>query len=307
VLTLAEAVRFRDARRGGEKKPVVAPTHANLRYGPHERNVLDLWLAAGTDPKPLVICIHGGGFRGGDKSKFASDASLSKYLEHGVSVAAINYRLISPGKNAFPASMHDGARAIQFLRHHADKYRLDKRRFGATGGSAGGCMLMWLGFHDDMAIAGDPDPVRRESTRLSALAPVGGQTCLHEPTLLKWFGVKSLREHSSARDFFGAPGRGELVRTPELDKTMRDASPITYLTKDDPPIFLTYGKNGPVTEESAPGVWVHHPILGIKLKEAMDPLGMECHVSYSGNRPKQFSSAVEFLVTKLTGEKPTRK
>ena len=44
-----------------------APTHTDVRYGEHERNVLDLYLTPSADPTPLVIYIHGGGFRGGDK------------------------------------------------------------------------------------------------------------------------------------------------------------------------------------------------------------------------------------------------
>ena len=43
------------------------PTHADVRYGEHERNVLDLYLAKSDKPTPLVLYIHGGGFRGGDK------------------------------------------------------------------------------------------------------------------------------------------------------------------------------------------------------------------------------------------------
>ena len=53
-------------------------------------------------------------------------------------------------------------------------------------------MLMWLGFHPDLAQPDHEDPVLRESSRLQVLAPRGGQTSVHGPTLLKWFGVKSL-------------------------------------------------------------------------------------------------------------------
>src|SRR5690348_1750371 len=44
------------------------PTHANVAYGPHALNVLDLWLAAGEGPRPVVVYIHGGGWIGGDKT-----------------------------------------------------------------------------------------------------------------------------------------------------------------------------------------------------------------------------------------------
>ena len=68
------------------------PDVQNASYGPHERNVLDLWKARSAEPAPLVLFIHGGGFRQGDK-KGLNPNSLKAYLDAGFSVAAINYRL----------------------------------------------------------------------------------------------------------------------------------------------------------------------------------------------------------------------
>jgi acetyl esterase/lipase len=283
------------------KDATFTPTHADIKYGPHERNVMDLWLAESDQPTPLLICIHGGGFSGGDKSGFQRDDNLIRpMLEAGISLAAINYRLTEGGKNPYPIPMHDGARAVQYLRHHADKYNLDKERFGATGGSAGGCMLMWLGFHPDMSKPDHEDPVLRESSRLQALAPFGGQSCLHIPTLEKWFGVDSLTEHPAYRPLFGLPEDGPIESPDRFDAAMRDASPITHLSADDPPIYLKYEENRAVSEASAPGIWVHHRILGTKLKEAMDALKIECHVEYPGGAPiSGYSSQHEFIIRRL--------
>ena len=68
------------------------PTHGDISYGPYERNVIDLYLAQSEDPSPLYVFIHGGGFRGGDKSNIPPEL-LEGFLEMGISVAAINYRL----------------------------------------------------------------------------------------------------------------------------------------------------------------------------------------------------------------------
>ena len=82
-----------------------------------------------------------------------------------------------------------------------------------------------------------------------------------------------------------------------------DASPITHLTPDDPPIYLYYGgPNRPVDETTIRGVWVHHPLLGIKLKEAMDELGMECYLEYKNGPPvTEYESQNEFIIRKLEG------
>ncbi|MEM9657000.1 MAG: alpha/beta hydrolase, partial [Planctomycetota bacterium] len=281
---------------------VFPPTLADIRYGPHERNVLDVWLANSERPAPLLICIHGGGFSGGDKEGFHGEADLiPPLLESGVSVAAINYRLTEGGKNAYPIPMRDGARAVQFLRHHADKYNLDKKRFGATGGSAGGCMLMWLGFHPDLSQPDHEDPVQRESSRLQVLAPFAGQSCLHIPTLEEWFGVKSLTLHPAYRPLFRLSMEGPVKWTEGFDAAMRAASPITYLTDDDPPIYLAYGQNQAVIDGSHPDVWVHHPIMGTELQKAMQELGLECHVEYPGGPPvAEYASQLEFVIKKLT-------
>ena len=68
-------------------------TFINEKYGEHPRNNFDIWLADSEKPTPLVIYIHGGGFIGGDKSKYFDSPDLVRFLEAGVSVAVINYRL----------------------------------------------------------------------------------------------------------------------------------------------------------------------------------------------------------------------
>ena len=72
--------------------------------------------------------------------------------------------------------MHDSARALQFLRLNAERYRVDPRRVAAYGGSAGSGISQWLAYHDDLADPDNPDPVLRQSTRLVAVAPYNAQS-----------------------------------------------------------------------------------------------------------------------------------
>ena len=132
-----------------------------------EHYVLDLWRAKSATPAPLVVFIHGGGFRGGDKTNLAP-ALLAKCLDTGISVAAINYRLSQQA--AFPAPMLDSARAIQVLRSKAAEWNLDPKRFAATGGSAGAGISLWIGFHDDLA-----DPASADAFCASRLGGDWGQ------------------------------------------------------------------------------------------------------------------------------------
>src|SRR5688500_20094348 len=119
VALLASPARAQPAARRASKPP---PDLANEKYGPHPRNVLDLWKAKSDKPTPLVVFIHGGGFRAGDKSQLDADL-LAKLLDAGISVAAINYRLSQHAP--FPAPMLDGGRAVQFARSKAKEWSIE--------------------------------------------------------------------------------------------------------------------------------------------------------------------------------------
>jgi len=136
--------------------------------------VMDVWLAKSDKPTPVLVSIHGGGFRGGNKS--VSGALLKQCLDSGISVVAITYRFSNEA--IAPAQFLDSARAIQFIRHNAKEWNLDTTRIAATGGSAGAGISLWLGFHDDLADPDSDDPVLRELTRLTCMMVNGGQTPL---------------------------------------------------------------------------------------------------------------------------------
>ena len=166
----------RSANAEQEQNP---PTYTNVKYGEHERNVFDIWLADSAKPTPLAIYVHGGGFQGGSKETlhlnqsniglgFRSQQVLNQLLEAGISVASINYRYLSV-ETPLPASHHDAKRALQFIRSKAKEWNLDKSRVAAFGGSAGAQICMWLAFSDDMAKPKDTDPIERESTRLTCI------------------------------------------------------------------------------------------------------------------------------------------
>ena len=266
------------------------PDLANISYGPHPRNVLDLWKAPSDRPTPLVVFIHGGGFRAGDKNQL-SPALLDLCLARGISVGAINYRLTDTAP--YPAPMQDGARAIQYFRSRAKEWNLDPARFGATGGSAGAGISLWIGFHDDMADPASDDPVRRQSTRLSAMAVNGAQTS-YDPRVIRDLIGEAAARHPALEPFYGMSG--EALNTPKAFRLFEDASPITHLSKGDPPAFLFYSEaDAPLPADAKPGAGIHHPRFGSYLKKRMDPLGIECVVKHRddyGDAPAKLQSDI---------------
>jgi acetyl esterase/lipase len=253
-----------------------APDEANVRYGPHERNVFDLWKAkpqpGQTGPVPLVVFFHGGGFRSGDKSSVPAWLVV-KCLDAGISVASANYRLSQTA--AFPAPMLDGARTIQFVRHNASELGIDPGRIAAAGSSAGAGIALWVGFHDDVADAESKDAVARRSSRVCCLAVDGAQTS-YDPRFIKSLIGGRAHEHSALRAFYGITSVAELD-SPRSHKLYEEASPLNFVTPDDPPAILVYAEpNAPLPLDAKPGQGIHHPRFGQALKAKLDPLGVEC-------------------------------
>jgi acetyl esterase/lipase len=274
------------------------PDHANIAYGPHERNVLDLWQAQTGKPAPLVMYYHGGGFRGGDKRSI-DVRLLEQLLKGGVSVAAANYRLsnIAP----FPAQMHDAARALQFLRLHAAKYNIDARRVGATGGSAGAGISLWLAFHDDLKDSASPDPVLHQSTRISAAVVYAAQSSYDPRLIQKMFQTDQV--HPALIPFFGMKSAAD-VSDPRFHALFEEASPINHATAGDPPVLLFYPQaNEALAPNSSGERHIHHPKFGFLLKEKLDRIGVECVVLLREQYPEgpPIAEYVKFFFKKLAG------
>ncbi len=278
-----------------------APEHANLRYGPHERHVFDLWLAKSAQPTPLVISIHGGGFRGGDKTALYPQL-LELLLERGISVAAINYRLTTQAP--YPAPMLDGARAVQYLRHHARQWNLDPQRFAATGGSAGAGLSLWLGFHRDLAQPQSNDPILRESTRLTAVGVFGAQTTYDPRVVAPLIGEPAIR-HGLFEPLVGLK-KGDPY-TAASYALFEDASPVNHLTADDPPVALIYNEPDldiPATAKD--GTAIHSPRFGQLLKKRMDALGVPCdlhELTVPAAHPQVQQLLADFFAARLKGSR----
>lgn len=280
------------------------PTSANVPYGPHARNVLDFWKASGggDGPQPLLVYIHGGGWVAGDKSNYKA-ADIQPYLDKGISVASINYRLT--GEAPLPAPVHDAARAIQFLRSKAVEWNIRKDRLAVTGGSAGACTSMWLLFHDDLADPKSNDPVLRESTRVTAAAALAGQTSIDPKVIEGWLGPKVL-EHRMIWMAVGEPDMASAFKNYDShQKLYVEFSPYNHVDKNDPPLFMTYKGSMELPSLNA-GHGIHHPVYGVKLKEKCDQAGSECHLVIEGKdasekfaKSDKYANTQDFLTAKL--------
>ena len=247
------------------------PTYADVHYGPYERNILDFWKTKSTNPVPVVVFIHGGGFVAGDKSKARGDRLLTECLDAGVSYAAINYRY----RTSAPIQdvLRDCARAIQFIRSKAGEWNVDKKHIAAYGGSAGAGTSLWLAFHGDLADLGGSDPVLRESSRLAA---AGATSCQFSYDILEWdklFGAVN-QKYQNTQDrpsFYGFKSEEELL-SPAGQKVRADCDMRGLISKDDPPVFLNSGMPG--GDITSRGHLLHHPKHALAIRDRCRELGV---------------------------------
>ena len=204
-----------------------------LTYGPNERNDLDLFLPKddGKSLRPAVIVIHGGAWRSGSKRQLRNLAEL--FARRGYVAAAINYRLAP--KWSYPAQLDDCQRAVRWLRKNAKEFRVDTKRFGAAGASAGGHLSLLLGTRE---VRDDSDPeLKGISSKVQCILSIFGPTDFTDERY-----IQASRNPVAGRalvDFLGKP----YDEAPELWK---EASPIHHVSPDDAPTFIIHGDQDPL-------------------------------------------------------------
>ncbi len=275
---------------------VPKPTVAGVRYGPHERHVLDFWKATSDKPTPLVFVIHGGGWVGGSKERLNRFADTAALLKAGISVVAINYRLMRHVGDVRPpvkAPLHDAARALQFVRSKAAAWNIDKARIGAAGGSAGACSSLWLAYHDDLAKPDSTDPVARESTRLWCAAVKGPQTTLDPKQMKEWTPNSRYGGHAFGKRNFAQ----FLAERESILPWIAEYSPYALVSAGDPPTCLFFSSPPAVGKNQKDPT--HTANFGVKLQERCAKFGVTCDVVYPGAANVKYKTPTDYLIATL--------
>ena len=270
------------------------PSQSEIRYGKHERNVLDFWKAESISPAPVAFVIHGGGWKGGSKERLDRFADPIALLQAGISVVAINYRYVTSDESPpVKAPLHDAARALQFVRSKAKEWNINKNRIGAAGGSAGACSSLWLAFHDDLADPKNKDPILRESSRLQCAAVTGAQTTLDPKQMKEWTPNSKYGGHAFGLHPFDA----FLKNRKEIMPWIKEYSPFANVTEDDPPIFLQY-KSPPALGQVQKDP-THTSNFGVKLQEHCIAKGVKCELYYPNGPKTTHTDTTAFLISQL--------
>ncbi|HEV3344532.1 MAG TPA: alpha/beta hydrolase fold domain-containing protein [Pirellulales bacterium] len=187
-------------------------------------------------PLPVIVYIHGGAWRGGSKRE--GIAFLNPSVAGGKYVGAtIDYRLSQEA--AWPAQIHDCKAAVRWLRRNAKKYNLDPQRIGVIGASAGGHLAAMLGTSGNIErLEGKVGDNLDETSRVSCVVDEYGPS-----ELLAMSEFPSDIEHDSPDSPESRLVGGPIQQRKDVAKS---ASPITYVSSDDPPFLLIHGTDDPV-------------------------------------------------------------
>jgi acetyl esterase/lipase len=192
----------------------------NLAYvvdgGPEQQ--IDLYIPTDRKGEPLVVYVHGGGWKHGDKAGDSINPNNLQWLWQGYAMASINYRL-APGA-WWPAQIQDCKAAIRWLKAHAGEYGYDPQRVGVVGESAGGHLAAMLGTTTGIKTFEVGENLEFTSD-ITCAVNLFGPTDL---TRLPW----------AAATLLGSAGE----QNPDL---VRGASPTFYVHKDEAPMLLVHG------------------------------------------------------------------
>lgn len=197
--------------------------------------MLDLFLPGNASGNaPLVIYIHGGGWENGSRQMCPAIGLTAK----GFAVASVDYRLSEQAP--FPAQIEDCKAAVRWLRAHAAEYHLDSDHFGAWGNSTGGHLSSLLGTTGGLKKFEGTGGNLDQSSSVQAVCSVASPSDLTEMASDE----RSVDGASmNSRPMMKAhEAISSLLRSyPDLAKGEAEASPITYISKGDPPFLLIHG------------------------------------------------------------------
>jgi acetyl esterase/lipase len=221
-----------------------------------EKLAFDMATPKGTGPFPCIIGLHGGARKGGSRRDLSRPVAWAdfgigdkSFIESmagdGFVAVSVSYRLAPQHK--FPAQIIDVKTAIRYLRAHAKELMIDPERIGIVGFSAGGHLAALVGTTDKSA-GFDEGPFAEQSSRVKCVVDLFG------PADLTLYTETPGIEKAFMHPLLGA----SFSEKPELYKK---ASPVEYVSKDDPPFLMIHGTADVIVP------YVHSIRLAKKLEE----------------------------------------
>jgi acetyl esterase/lipase len=222
-----------------------------------KKHLLDIYLPAHAQANtPVVIWVHGGGWKTNDKYADMSymKNTIRAILDNGYALASIDYRYSTTAP--FPAQIQDCNQAVEFLYQHAAQYKLDKNRFALMGFSAGGHLASLLALSNNKEMPSFYADGKKPSFKIKAVVDFYGAS-----DLVLMAGSNDAVNLAADHPITLLLGAIPLQR-PDLART---ASPVTYVDKNDPPFLIINGEKDesvPYAQSVLLGSWLK--VVGVK-------------------------------------------
>ena len=235
--TVVTSQEPRGQREGGrtQRTPETVEIRSDLVYARYGERTLRLDLVLPREkkgPLPAVVYIHGGGWRGGNRSAFRRQAI--QMATKGFLGALIEYRFSNEAP--FPAAVHDCKAAVRWLRANASTHGIDPQRIGAAGGSAGGHLAAFLGTTGHLPRFEGKGGNAGHSSRVRAVAAFNPVLDFED---LAWREGAAEKKDRALHPFLG---------TTYFQNPQRwiEASPITHVGEESAAFLLLHGTTDPV-------------------------------------------------------------
>jgi acetyl esterase/lipase len=224
------------------------PTHANLDYAAADPpgsngHKLDLYLPATASPSRLlpVVIWTGGSAWMRDNGRDRAGTYATQLKPVGYAVAGVSIR--SSSQTKFPGQLHDIKAAIRWLRANASRYNLDPNRIGIMGDSSGGWTTAMA------ALTGDAPEMEGEIGTTGVSSAVQAAVAFYPPTNFLTMDAWALQpcKQPNCHDNENSPESrlvGCAIQT--CPDKVKSASPMRYISANDPPILILHGNSDPL-------------------------------------------------------------
>lgn len=230
-------------RKGGTRAvPADIESQIDLPYADTDnpRQKLDLYLPKvrkSDKPLPVIVFIHGGGWKAGDKS--SGLGSIARFVQSGdYAGVSVGYRLTDEAQ--WPAQIHDCKAALRWIKANAKVHGLDASKIGVWGTSAGGHLVSFLGTSGDVkelegTLGKHLDQNSQVTCVVNFFGPENFVTMVTQPSTI---------DRTKGNDYPEALLLGGSVQ--EREATAKEASPVTHVSKGDAAFFTAHGTQDPL-------------------------------------------------------------
>ncbi len=279
----------------------------DIAYDNKARTQFDIWLPNSNNPTGLVIYIHGGGFTSGDKDyvytaqgawDFPTD--IRYLLQNNIAFATIRYTYLNTTgeTEGVKKPMSDVRRALQYIRHRANDFNIDKNKIVLAGNSAGAGTSLWIAFNNDFADSQNSDPVLKQSSRVKGV--VARETIASFNFEDRWvndvfidygttWSTILANEAGNIQKIYGVSSNAQ-YESATIDAYRAEVDMLSLMSADDPEIWVNNTLRDVVNPYNPFNVDIpsHHAFHARELKKRADVIGVK-NIAYYGKNPIIFN------------------